>query len=191
MKKQIILMFLWMTFLTGFAYPMLITVIAQFTMKEKADGAFITSKGKVIGSLLIAQKFESDRYFWPRPSAVDYNPLPSGGSNLGPTSRVLRDLVKERSEKISKTHGSVAFDQIPSELLYASASGLDPHISPKSIDFQFERVVKARKFDDSTKEQLRTVIKGLMDKNKYSFLGAPCINVLELNATLDELKIGN
>lgn len=175
-------MFLWMTLLTGIIYPLLITAIAQLTMKQRADGDFLSSKDKIIGATLIAQKFEGDKYFWGRPSAIDYNPLPSGGSNLGPTSAALKKAVEERQEKILKAH-HVDKNQIPSELLFASGSGLDPHINISSAYFQIERIAKSRGIESSE-------IKNLIDKmtitRRWGFLGETYINVLMLNKALDE-----
>lgn len=176
-------MFLWMTFLTGIIYPLLITAIAQLTMKQKADGDFLSSKETIVGATLIAQKFESDKYFWARPSSVDYNPLPSGGSNLGPTSAALKKAVEERQEKIVKAH-NVDKSKIPAELLFASGSGLDPHINVSTAYFQIERVAKSRGLESKD-------IKGLVDnmiiKRGLGFLGEACVNVLVLNKALDEL----
>lgn len=171
-------MFLWMTFLTGVIYPMLITGIVKLTMKAKADGSFITSKKGLIGSQLIAQKFESDKYFWGRPSAIDYNPLPSGGSNLGPTSAVLKKAVEARKEKYSGK------DKVPSELLFASGSGLDPHITPLAAYFQLNRVAKARGMNE---EKIKKLIDDQVIRKPLGFLGEDCVNVLILNKTLDEI----
>lgn len=180
-------MFLWLTLLTGIAYPLFITGIAQLIMERQAEGSCIFVNGKIIGSKLISQKFESDKYFWPRPSAVDYNPLPSGGSNLGPTSALLKKTVEERKEKIAKAH-HVEASQVPSELLFASGSGLDPHISPEIVYFQIERVIKARGLDsDSGKKALDDLIKRMTIPRALGFLGEPCVNVLLLNKALDEL----
>jgi len=178
-----------MLFLTGFVYPFLITGIAQLSMKEKAEGSIISLKGKLIGSKLIGQKFENPRYFWPRPSAVDYNPLPSGGSNLGPISLELEELVKKRQDHISKTHGTPdVVNNIPSELLYASGSGLDPHISPEAAYFQVERIVKARNLDEKNKKTLNDIILESTKPLFFHHLAPSCVNVLELNIALDELK---
>lgn len=182
-------MFLWMTFLTGVAYPFLITGIAQLTMKHKADGGFITSKGKIVGATLIAQKFESPKYFWPRPSAIDYNPLPSGGSNLGPTSAALKKAVADRKAIIMKAHGVTDASKIPSELLFASGSGLDPHISPQTAFFQVERIVKSRNLDmNKGKKTVIHLIDKLTEHRFLGFIGQPCVNVLKLNLALDELE---
>lgn len=176
-------MFLWMTFLTGILYPLLITVIAQATMKQKADGNFLSVKDTRVGAASIAQKFESDQYFWPRPSAIDYSPLPSGGSNLGPTSAELKKIVADRREKISKAHQD-AKENIPVELLFASGSGLDPHISIAAADFQIERVAKARGVDN---KDIKALIDRMVIPQGFGFLGEACVNVLMLNMALDEL----
>jgi potassium-transporting ATPase KdpC subunit len=174
-------MFLWMTFLTGILYPLLITAIAQLTMKHKADGSFLFSQNKRIGSELIAQKFESEKYFWPRPSFNNYDPLQSGGSNFGPTSKELKKAVEERRQKFNADK-----KLIPLELLFASGSGLDPHISVTTAYFQMERIARQRK--KGTKE-----IKDLIDKMSIRpiFFGEPFVNVLLLNKALDEAFHGD
>lgn len=175
-------MFLWMTCLTGIIYPLLITAIAQFTMKQKADGDFLSSKDKIIGAALIAQKFESDKYFWARPSSIDYNPLPSGGSNLGPTSAALKKAVEERQDKIIKTN-NVDKDKIPAELLFASGSGLDPHIHVSTAYFQIDRIAKSRGIK---KEEIEDLVNRMIIKRSLGFLGETYVNVLQLNNALDE-----
>lgn len=176
-------MFLWMTLLTGIIYPLLITVIAQLTMKHQADGDFLSSKEKVVGATLIAQKFESDKYFWGRPSSIDYNPLPSGGSNLGPTSAALKKAVEERQEKILKSH-HVDKDKIPPELLFSSGSGLDPHINISAAYFQIDRIAKSRGVES---KDIKSLIDSMIIKPSFGFLGEARINVLLLNQALDEL----
>lgn len=176
-------MFLWMTFLTRILYPLLITAIAQLTMKKKADGDFLSSKETIVGATLIAQKFESDKYFWARPSSVDYNPLPSGGSNLGPTSAALKKAVEERQEKIVKAH-NVDKATIPAELLFASGSGLDPHINVATAYFQIERVAKSRGIEN---KDIKSLVDSMIIKCSLGFLGENCLNVLLLNKALDEL----
>ncbi len=175
-------MFLWMTCLTGIIYPLLITALAQLTMKQKADGDFFASKEKMIGAKLIAQKFENDKYFWSRPSSIDYNPLPSGGSNLGPTSAALKKVVEERQEKILKAH-QVDKDKIPSELLFASGSGLDPHISLSTAYFQVDRIAKSRGMENKT---IKNLIDSMIIKPSLGFLGEAHVNVLMLNKALDD-----
>lgn len=181
-------MVLWMTCITGLVYPMIITSIAQLTMPLRAQGSFTTVNNKNVGSLLIAQSFTDDRYFWPRPSAVNFNPLPSGGSNLGPTSAELKKIVKERQEHLSKAHGTENLADIPSDLLYASGSGLDPHINIETAYFQFNRVADARRMNEEDKQALRKTILRLSHSSFVRFLGNPRVNVLELNKALDELR---
>ncbi len=170
-------MFLSMTLLTGILYPLFITLIAQLALHQKANGDLVFSqKNQPIGSKLIAQKFTADKYFWERPSAVDYNPLPSGGSNLGPTSAALKKTILERRAVYSpKT-------EIPSELLYASASGLDPHISVEAALFQLDRVAKARNLNPE-------LIHDLINKaTHWALFGPSYVNVLILNSTLDGIR---
>lgn len=173
---NVLRMFLWLTFLTGIIYPLLITGIGKIGMGNKAEGDFITVDGKIVGAKLIGQKFTSDRYFWSRPSAVDYNPLPSGASNLGPTSAELKKQVEERRK------GNA---EVPSDLLYASGSGLDPHITLEAAHFQLDRVVQARGWDEQTKQKLEMLIADMSESNGFGFLEAPCVNVLLLNIALD------
>ncbi len=179
-------MFLWMTVLTGIIYPLLVTGLAQLMMKQKADGGFLSSNKKIVGATLIAQKFESEKYFWARPSSIDYNPIPSGGSNLGPTSEALKKAVEERQDKILKVH-HVDKDKIPAELLFASGSGLDPHISIATAYFQIERVAKARNMESN---KIRHLVDTLTIEQPLGFLGEACVNVLVLNKALDELEPG-
>lgn len=177
---------LWMTFITGVVYPLLITGIAQFTMHFKANGQLLIINNNIVGSTLIAQKFESDKYFWPRPSAIDYNPLPSGGSNLGPTSAALKKAVRERKTKNSSYLTEQS--KIPSELLFASGSGLDPHISISTAQFQIERIIKARGLDaNDGKKTLKNLINQHIEKRRFGFIGQPCVNVLLLNIALDKI----
>ncbi len=186
MKKMLnqLRMFIWMTFLTGIIYPVLVTMIAQLTMNHTADGNFISINEKIVGANLIGQKFESDKYFFGRPSAIDYNPLNSGGSNLGPTSTALKKTVEERREKLLKIHPTQK-SEVPSELLFASGSGLDPHISVETAYFQIDRVSDARGLK---KEDLENMIESQTIKRRFGFIGKPCINVLALNLALDKLK---
>jgi K+-transporting ATPase ATPase C chain len=180
-------MFAWMTLLTGIIYPLVVTSIAYLTMKDKAEGGFIYSNNQVVAANLIAQKFDSNKYFWGRPSSIDYNPLPSGGSNLGPTSADLKKAVDERRERILKSQ-NIANGKIPSELLFASGSGLDPHISPSTAKFQLERIVQARNLDHvDGKKKLEDLIDQMTTKRLLGFIGKPYVNVVMLNIALDKL----
>lgn len=176
-----------MTFLTGIAYPLIMTVIAQVIMHHNAQGSLVRYKDKIIGSYLIGQTFTKDNYFWSRPSATDYNTLPSGGSNLGPTSKKLKELVKQRQEHLGKAHSQALIEEIPGDMLYASGSGLDPDITVKSAMFQLSRVAKANNIDQ---ESLKALILKL-SKTYIPFLGPLRVNVLELNIALDELRRAN
>lgn len=176
-------MFVWLTLVTGVIYPLFITLVAQATMQHKANGSILYEGEKAVGSELIAQKFEDPRYFWGRPSAVDYSAMPSGASNLGPTSSVLKKIVEARKEVLSR-YQEEPIKSYPSELLFASASGIDPHISPEAAYFQIERIVKARNIDPQ-----KINLKGLIDHATrprfIGFIGTPCVNVLLLNQALD------
>jgi K+-transporting ATPase ATPase C chain len=192
MKTQMIiaLKFLMvMTLLTGIIYPLLMTGIAQVSFPSKANGSLIMKDGKIIGSELIGQKFDSSIYFWSRPSAIGYNPIPSGASNYGPTSDTLKKLVMSRRDLFAKMNSIANVLVIPKEMLFASGSGLDPHISPEAALMQIDRVVKSRHFDNSQKDKLLLKIKDLTEPPQYLFLGEKRINVLILNLELD--KIGN
>lgn len=182
-------LFIWLTLLTGLIYPLVITGIAHLVMNDAASGSFLKVDGKVIGSRLIAQQFTGDQYFWPRPSAVAFNPLPSGGSNLGPISPVLKKIVDERREAIVQAHKLSREDNIPSELLYASGSGVDPHISPSTAYFQMQRIARARGWEmNSAQVKLKKLIDAKTQESHLRFIGPPCVCVLELNIALDAMK---
>ncbi len=167
--------FFFMTLALGLAYPVFVTLVGQAAFSRQAGGDLIRQGETVIGSRLIAQKFESPKNFWPRPSAVDYNPMPSGGSNLGPTSA---DLVKARDSR-RKTSDT------PELLLSASGSGLDPHISPEAARSQVARVAQARGVPESRLNQL---IDSATEGRQLGLLGEPTVNVLELNLALEQIK---
>jgi K+-transporting ATPase ATPase C chain len=191
MKSQLIIsikIFALLTVLCGIVYPLFITGIAQLVFPAKANGSLIERDNKIIGSELIGQKFDSIIYFSSRPSATDYNPLPSGGSNLGPTSSKLKQMVADRSAQFTKFNQLSGSEAIPAEMLYASASGLDPQISPKAALLQVDRIAKARNFSDQQKQQLIKVVNDLTESPQFSFLGETRINVLELNLALDNLN---
>lgn len=182
---QNIKIFLWLVLLTGVIYPTFITLIAFLVMPNSANGSILKRGNKKIGSELIAQNFVSDKYFWGRPSAVDYNALSSGGSNLGPISKGLVESIAKRKAKISKGHEGSKEAEIPSELLFASGSGIDPHISPKAALFQIDRISKSRKVN---KEKIAELIEHFTKNRTCFILGEPHVNVLHLNLALDELE---
>ena len=189
MKKQAIIalkFFLVMTVLTGVIYPMVMTGLAQLSFPSKANGSLIKKNGKIIGSELIGQKFDSTIYFWSRPSAIDYNPIPSGASNLGPTSDKLKKQVVERRILFATMNNIMDTTAIPKEMLFASASGLDPHISQKAALLQVDRVAKARNFNIIQKQNLVQSVKNLTETPQFKVLGEERVNVLILNLELNK-----
>lgn len=179
--------FLFFTLLTGVVYPLLVTGIAQALNPEKANGSILVSGGKKIGSKLIGQQFDSTIYFTSRPSSISYNPLPSGGSNYGLTNGKLVKLVADRREQFIVFNQLDSLTIVPSEMVFASASGLDPHISPDAALLQTERVSLARHFDNGQKKRLFQIINRLTEKPQFFCLGEDRINVLILNIELDKL----
>ena len=166
-----------LTLLTGILYPLAMTGVAQLLFPKQANGSRIVENGKLIGSDLLVQKFESPRYFWPRPSAADYATVASGASNKGPTSTDLKKSIDERREKFG--------NDAPVDLLTASGSGLDPHISPESARLQIQRVADARKMSI---QQVSSLVDQTMEPPQFGFLGEPRVNVLRLNQALDQLR---
>jgi potassium-transporting ATPase KdpC subunit len=191
MKKQTIIalkFLLVMTILTGIIYPLFMTGVAQVSFPSKANGSLIMKDNKIIGSELIGQNFDSNIYFWSRPSAIGYNPIPSGASNYGPTSDTLRKQVMKRRIFFSKSNSLSDTTVIPIEMIFASGSGLDPHISPKAALLQAERVAKARNYDNIQKQKVMQLIKNMTEKPQFSIFGEPRINVFELNLAIDNIK---
>lgn len=183
--KPAILLFIIFTIICGGIYPAVVTGIAQAVFPRQATGSFITDKsGKEIGSTLIGQPFADAKYFWPRPSAASdfgYNPMGSGGSNSGPTNPDYLKTVGGRVKALRDTGVSGA---IPAELVQASASGLDPHITPESALLQVPRVAKARGISE---DRLRKAVNERTEVRQFGFMGAPRVNVLVLNLELDRL----
>lgn len=182
---QSLKMILFMTLLTGIIYPVTLLLIANLTMPWKAQGSIIKRSEKKIGSKLIGQQFTSDRYFWGRPSAVDYATLPARASNLGPTSAKLQDLIEQRRFKIAQAHNIRDLSLIPIELVCSSGSGVDPHISFNAAYFQLARVAKARSM---TVNKIQEMIHNSVDQPRGKLFGVPYVNVLLLNLALDEYQ---
>jgi len=180
--------FLFFTVLTGIVYPLFITGFAQLFFPGKANGSLIFKNNKTIGSELIGQQFDTSIYFMSRPSAISYNPLPSGGSNYGPTSAKLKRLVVERRQKFIVCNELDSLTEIPSEMLFASASGLDPHISQKAAYLQVERIAQSRNFNSDQKLKLEQLIKDQTEASQFFCLGEERVNVLLLNLGIDKIK---
>lgn len=181
--------FLFLTLLTGIAYPLLVTGIGLAFFPRRATGSILMKEGRPVGSVLIGQAFDSSgRYFIARPSATGYDPLPSGGSNLGMTSKKLKEEFDRRVQWILCEYHPRREDLIPSEMLFASASGLDPHISPEAAMLQAERVAMTRRFSGEQKMQLIKLIEQLTEPPQFLFLGQSRINVLLLNLETDKIR---
>jgi K+-transporting ATPase ATPase C chain len=180
-----------MTILTGIIYPLAMTGMAQLIFPAKANGSLIMKDGKIIGSELIGQKFDSSIYFWSRPSATGYNTVPSGASNYGPTSDTLKKQVTARRALFAKMNSITDVMTIPKEMIFASASGLDPHISPEAALLQVERISSARHFDNNQKQKLLQKIKEISEKPQFLILGEERINVLRLNLELNNIEENN
>jgi len=176
------LMLLALTLITGLAYPAMVTGFAQALFPHQASGSLVTSGGKVAGAELIGQQFSGPGKFWGRPSATSPQPCnaaASGGSNLGPTNPAQLKNVSERAEALRKAHGE---GPVPQELVTASASGLDPHISPAAALYQAARVARERGLDEAAVRQL---IARRTEGRQLGLLGEPRVNVLLLNGDLD------
>jgi K+-transporting ATPase ATPase C chain len=178
-------LFFLFTLLTGVVYPLVVTVIAQIAFPHRANGSVVDRNDQPIGSELIGQQFDDPRYFWGRPSATDkvpYNAASSGGSNLGPTNPDLLKTMKERIEAIRQAHPDQR-GPVPADLVTASASGLDPQMSPAAAEYQVARVAKARGMAEDVVRQLVALN---TQGRALGLLGEPRVNVLRLNLALDE-----
>ena len=176
---------IFLTILLGVGYPLAVTGISQLIFPHQANGSLITKNGQVVGSELIGQNFSKPEYFQPRPSAAGndgYDPTASGGSNYGPTSQKLIDRVKASIDKFRKENPDYT-GPLPADLVTASASGLDPHLSPDSAKAQAARVAKAR---GVSVDEMNQLIAQFTEGPDLGFLGEPRVNVLKLNLAVDQ-----
>ena len=183
--KNGVLLFLVLSLLTGVLYPAAVTLLAQLLFPHQANGSIMyNADGVAIGSSVIGQPFSDQKYFGPRPSATadfPYNALASGGSNLGPTNE---SLIKQVEERVKGLKEAGLPGTVPSDLVMASASGLDPHISPAAAEYQVKRVARARGMDEA---KVRAFVAANTEGRQFGILGDPRVNVLELNLALDRL----
>lgn len=184
---QSILLTIIFTVLTGVLYPLAITGIAQVAFRDQANGSLIIQKDKAVGSSLLAQQFTGEKYFWPRPSAGSYGTTPSGASNLGPTSGTLQSNVATNAAAFRAAHKLAADAPVPTDMVFTSGSGLDPHISPESAQAQLGRVAAARTMSTET---IRGLVEKHIEQPQFGFLGEPRVNVLRLNLALDQMDGG-
>jgi K+-transporting ATPase ATPase C chain len=182
--RPAVVSFLLLTLLTGIAYPLLVTGISQGLMSGSANGSLIVKDGKSVGSELIGQAFSDPKYFWGRPSAtgpMSNNASASSGSNLGPTNPALMDAVKARVQALRDADPGNQ-QLVPVDLVTASASGLDPHISPAAAEYQLARVARVRNLAPNIVNKL---VSEHTEGRQFGILGEPRVNVLELNLALD------
>jgi len=186
--RSAVLMVVLLTVLTGLAYPLAITGLAQVLFPDQANGTLLRdATGNVIGSALIGQMFVRPEYFHPRPSAAGsngYDATSSGASNLGPTNEKLIAAVRERAEAYRQENGLAPDALVPVDAVTASGSGLDPHISPANAYLQIRRIARARRLSE---EQVRALVDHHTEGRLLGVLGEPRVNVLTLNLALDRL----
>jgi K+-transporting ATPase ATPase C chain len=181
---QSILLTIVFTVLTGVLYPLVITGIAQVAFRDKANGSLLVRNGTVVGSELLAQQFTGDKYFWPRPSAGSYATVPSGASNLGPTSQALQSNVTANAAAFRAGNKLAADAPVPADMVFTSASGLDPHISPEAARSQVTRVAAARGMGA---DQVKALVEKFVESPQWGIFGEARVNVLRLNLALDDM----
>lgn len=188
MKRSLLIslrMLLAMTLLTGVLYPAVMTLLAQFLFPHQANGSLIIENGNVVGSELLSQDFSSEKYFHARPSAIGWNPAPSGGTNWGPTDKRMADSATARTKRFRTENVLADSVIVPPEMIFASASGVDPHIGPDAALLQSDRVARARGLNLAGKEKLRQLVESRIEGPQYGLFGMPRVNVLLLNRAVD------
>jgi len=173
------------TALTGIIYPTAMTFLSLAVFPYQSNGSMIEKKGTVIGSELIGQEFIRSSYFNSRPSAIGYDPQPSSGTNWGPTDRRMADSVTIRRKQFVTRNDLSPGTTVPKEMLFASSSGVDPHISPEAAMMQVKRIAAVRGLNDSTVKKL---VESHIERPQYGIFGNSRVNVLQLNLALDEMK---
>ena len=184
---QSILLTIVFTVLTGVLYPLAITGIAQVAFPHQANGSLIERNGQVVGSALLAQPFTGANYFWPRPSAGHYATVPSGASNLGPTSAQLQSNVVHNAKAFRDGNKLPADAPVPADMVFTSGSGLDPHISPEAARLQIARVAAERKL---SADAVQALVEKFIEPPQWGVFGEPRVNVLLLNLALDQQESG-
>lgn len=174
-----------MTLLTGFLYTLLLTFAANTVFYEQSTGSILRVNGRAVGSALLAQQFTDARYFHARPSAGNYGTVASAASNYGPTSALLRETTEHRRDTLSRLYGTAL---IPADILFASGSGLDPHISPEAARLQIHSVVHARRLTPGQEATLRELVEKHIEPPQFGILGNARVNVLQLNIALDAMQ---
>jgi K+-transporting ATPase ATPase C chain len=187
--RSILQTILW-SVIAGVFYPLIITIISQVAFKDQANGSLVYRDGKLIGSAFMAQQFTGSNYFWPRPSACSYGTGASGisassGSNLGPTSGALQTNVMNNAAAFISGNNLPTNTVVPADMVFASASGLDPHISPEAARLQIVRVAAARGL---SQDKVKDLVERFVEPPQWGFLGEPRVNVLLLNVALDQLS---
>ena len=181
---------LW-SIICGVLYPVVITVLCQFMFHDQANGSLVMRDGKLIGSALLAQQFTGSNYFWPRPSVCTYGSSPGGivassCSNLGPTSGALQTNVMNNGSAFISGNNLPTNTPVPADIVFASASGLDPHISPEAARLQIARVAVSRKMSE---EKVKNLVEQFVEPPQWGFLGQARVNVLLLNVALDSAQV--
>jgi K+-transporting ATPase ATPase C chain len=182
---------LW-SLVAGVMYPVVMTIFAQAAFPKQANGSLVEQDGKLIGSALLAQQFQGSNYFWPRPSPCTYGTGPTGiaassGSNLGPTSGALHTNVENNAAAFISGNNLPTNTIVPADMIYASASGLDPHISPEAARLQISRVAASRSLSE---DKVKNLVEQYVEPPQWGFLGQARVNVLLLNVALDQTQAG-